>query len=155
MLYQTTQEHEAFRQKMREDKKVFTLVELIVVLVILAILIALLVPTLTGYIDNANKKKVASEGRQILMAAKTIAADYNSDEATKNLCGKTINTLKISAAGAAADDPTIEKLSEVKDSKYTNVSITFDADGTVSKLVYTGKKFTATFDGSAWSTTKN
>lgn len=71
------------------------------------------------------------------------------------MCGKTINTLKISAAGAAADDPTIEKLSEVKDSKYTNVSITFDADGTVSKLVYTGKKFTATFDGSAWSTTKN
>ncbi len=58
-----------FRQKMREDKKGFTLVELIVVLVILAILIALLVPTLTGYIDNANKKKVASEGRQILMAA--------------------------------------------------------------------------------------
>ena len=46
-----------FRQKMREDKKGFTLVELIVVLVILAILIALLVPTLTGYIDNANKKK--------------------------------------------------------------------------------------------------
>ena len=145
-----------FRQKMREDKKGFTLVELIVVLVILAILIALLVPTLTGYIDNANKKKVASEGRQILMAAKTIAADdYNSDEATKNLCGKTITTLNVSAAGAATDDPTIEKLSEVKNSKYTSVSITFDADGTVSRLVYTGKKFTATFDGSAWSTTKN
>ena len=75
------------------------------------------------------------------MAAKTIAADdYNSDEATKNLCGKTITTLNVSAAGAATDDPTIEKLSEVKNSKYTSVSITFDADGTVSRLVYTGKK---------------
>ena len=48
---------------MREDKKGFTLVELIVVLVILAILIALLVPTLTGYIDNANKKKSSIRGK--------------------------------------------------------------------------------------------
>ena len=144
------------KKKLRKDKKGVTLVELIVVLVILAILIALLVPTLTGYIDSANKKKVATEGRQILMAAKTVAADdYNSDAATKNLCGKTITTLDVKAAGAAADDPSIEKLAEVKASKYESVSITFDADGTVSNLVYKGKKFTATFDGSAWTTTKN
>ncbi len=43
-----------------KNKKGFTLVELIVVLVILAILAALLIPTLTGYIDKANKEKVVS-----------------------------------------------------------------------------------------------
>lgn len=145
-----------FRQKIRKDKKGFTLVELIVVLVILAILIALLVPSLTGYIDSANKKKVATEGRQILMAAKTVAADdYNSDADVKTLCGKTITDLNVKASGAAADDPTIEKLAEVKKSKYESVSIKFDADGTVSNLTYKGKKFTATYDGSAWNTTKN
>lgn len=144
------------KKKLRKDKRGFTLVELIVVLVILAILIALLIPTLTGYIDNANKKKVATEGRQILMAAKTVAADdYNNDSATKNLCGKTIGTLDIAAAGAASDDPTIEKLAEVSSSKYESVSITFAADGTVTKLEYKGKKFTATFDGTSWSTKKN
>ena len=37
----------------RDSKKGFTLVELIVVLVILAILAALLIPALTGYIDKA------------------------------------------------------------------------------------------------------
>lgn len=144
------------KKKLRKDKRGFTLVELIVVLVILAILIALLIPTLTGYIDNANKKKVATEGRQILMAAKTVAADdYNSSEATKNLCGKTVTDLTLKAAGASADDPSIAKLAEVDASKYESVSITFAADGTVTKLEYKGKKFTATFDGTAWSTKKN
>lgn len=46
-----------------------------------------------------------------------------------------------SDAGTAAADPFVEKLSEVKASKDDSVSITFDADGTVSKLVYKGKEF--------------
>ena len=44
--------------RLKGNKKGFTLVELIVMLVILAILIALLVPTLTGYIDRANILRV-------------------------------------------------------------------------------------------------
>lgn len=143
-----------FRQKMRKDKKGFTLVELIVVLVILAILIALLLPTLTGYISKANEKKVVSEGRQILMAAKTVAADdYNSDEATKILCGKTITSLNVAAAGTT--EPTIEKLAEVKKSKYTSVSITFDVDGTVTLLKYIGKSYTAKYENDTWTSSKN
>ena len=58
-----------------KNKKGFTLVELIVVLVILAILAALLVPTLTGYIDKANKQKIIAETRQAVMAAQTIASE--------------------------------------------------------------------------------
>ena len=56
----------------KNNKKGFTLVELIVVLVILAILAALLVPTLTGYIDKAKEKQIIAETRQIVMAAQTI-----------------------------------------------------------------------------------
>ena len=145
-----------FRQKIRKDKKGFTLVELIVVLVILAILIAMLLPTLTGYISKANEKKVISEGRQILMAAKTVAAeDYNSDVvlANKTLCGKTIDTLEVAASGTT--EPTIEKLAEVNKSKYTKVTITFANDGTVTKLEYIGKSYTATYENDAWTTKKN
>ena len=58
-----------------KNKKGFTLVELIVVLVILAILAALLVPALTGYIDKANKEKVVSECRMVVMAAQTEASE--------------------------------------------------------------------------------
>lgn len=56
----------------KNNKKGFTLVELIVVLVILAILAALLVPALTGYIDKAKEKQIVAETRQIVMAAQTI-----------------------------------------------------------------------------------
>ena len=59
-------------KKLKENKKGFTLVELIVVLVILAILAALLVPALTGYIDRAKKKSVIAETRQAVMAAQTL-----------------------------------------------------------------------------------
>ena len=60
---------------MKNKKKGFTLVELIVVLAILAILAAMLVPALTGYIDKANQKKVVAETRQIVVAAQTIASE--------------------------------------------------------------------------------
>ena len=59
-------------KKLKENKKGFTLVELIVVLVILAILAALLVPALTGYIDKAKRKSIVAETRQAVMAAQTL-----------------------------------------------------------------------------------
>lgn len=60
---------------MKNKKKGFTLVELIVVLAILAILAAMLVPALTGYIDKANEKKVVAAARQYEIAAQTVVSD--------------------------------------------------------------------------------
>ena len=70
-----------------KSKKGFTLVELIVVLVILAILAALLIPALTGYIDKANKEKVVSETRMVVMAVQTVASEaYGQLGAGNDLC---------------------------------------------------------------------
>lgn len=151
-----------YRQKMRKNKKGFTLVELIVVLVILAILIALLIPTLTGYIDKANKKKVQSEARQVLMAAQTLASEEYNDEgaATKNLCGKKNVALNVAPVGEGSDK-TIEELAEVK-GKYADSHVDFDDDGKVTSVVYNKKdeKFTATYSINSngtgtWTVKKN
>lgn len=63
-------------KKMKNNKKGFTLVELIVVLVILAILAALLIPALTGYIDKAKRKSIVAETRQVVMASQTLVDEY-------------------------------------------------------------------------------
>lgn len=64
-------------KKIRQNsKKGFTLVELIVVLVILAVMAAMLVPALTGYIDEARKKKDYNAASEVLTAAQSAVAKY-------------------------------------------------------------------------------
>lgn len=67
-----------FKKLKENNKKGFTLVELIVVLVILAILAALLIPALTGYIDKARNKSIVAETRQTVMAAQTLVDEHPS-----------------------------------------------------------------------------
>ena len=76
---------------MKNKKKGFTLVELIVVLAILAILAAMLVPALTGYIDKANEKKIVATARQYAIAAQSVASDAYADN-------KTVTTIVVNAA---------------------------------------------------------
>lgn len=62
-------------QKLKNKKKGFTLVEVIVVLVILAILAAIAIPALTGYISKAQEKAATSEARTVMVAVQTLASD--------------------------------------------------------------------------------
>lgn len=133
-------------KKLKENKKGFTLVELIVVLVILAILAALLVPALTGYIDKAKRKSIVAETRQVVMAAQTVA-----DEAYGSVSAGTGMTI--------SDDQKkeIAKLAEVKGT-IGEVTLTQAEDttnnlaiGTVNKVEYTSKdgKYTCTYTNPA------
>ena len=119
-------------KKMKNNKKGFTLVELIVVLVILAILAALLIPALTGYIDRAKKKSIIAETRQVVMAAQTLVDEaYAKDQAT---------AIKIEASDN--ETPTtgtittgaIKKLAEVKGN--ITVTDTSVSDGKVVDITY-------------------
>ena len=60
----------------------FTLVELIVVLVILAVLAAILVPTLIGYIDQANSSKNYATAQTVREAARAVADEMYADKDT-------------------------------------------------------------------------
>ncbi len=64
------------------NKKGFTLVEIIVVLVILAILAAILIPSMVGYISKAQKKTAIVEARAVTLAAQTLTSeDYSTSTA--------------------------------------------------------------------------
>lgn len=61
-------------RKNLKNKKGFTLVEVIVVIVIIAILAAIMLPSLTGYIDEANGKAAILEARNVYAALQTTAS---------------------------------------------------------------------------------
>lgn len=140
--------------KKLKDKKGFTLVELIVVLVILAILAALLIPALTGYIDKANKEKVVSEARMVLMAAQTeISEDYGNGKITVTAEGvATTSNTAISDEVSKLAEAKAGWSYEIKFAKDSNNAIAVTnmsfSDGTY-KISYTS----AGFDNAAAGTT--
>lgn len=127
-----------FKRLKKDNKKGFTLVELIVVLVILAILAALLIPALTGYIDKAKEKQIIAETRACVMAAQTLV-DEEYAKATPNY-NTSVTTANI---GALAELPA--------------ANITFNpasdiTDGFVSQLIYESGGKTCTYTKTAVGT---
>lgn len=128
----------------KNNKKGFTLVELIVVLVILAILAALLIPALTGYIDKAKERQIIAETRQAVMAAQTLADEiYAVDSSQLN------NTwLAGTASNGSTNKDNILNLAELDGNTNNDItSLTFDPnDGSIATLVFTDGTYTCTYD---------
>ena len=134
-------------KKMKNNKKGFTLVELIVVLVILAILPALLIPALTGYIDKAKEKSIVAETRQVVMAAQTLV-----DESY----GTKVEGTAVTVGKETTFDVTYQQiadLAEVKVDCITEVKLNTAKEGTneiagtkVASVKYTKNGRICTYD---------
>ena len=126
-----------------KDRKGFTLVELIVVLVILAILAALLIPALTGYIDEANKEKIVSECRMVVMAAQTEASELYGKMDGGKLAFDATNT-------DDKYDTAVKDLSETKG----DFKIALYDDGTVHTVQYWNSGWTITYTDGTYGEAK-
>lgn len=123
-------------KKLKENKKGFTLVELIVVLVILAILAALLVPALTGYIDKAKEKSITAETRSAVMAAQTLVDEEYADVAVGD------NSVQI--GGTTDGNVKVEDIIKLAEISGTINSATV-TNGKVTQLSYTNKGKTCVY----------
>lgn len=118
------------------SKKGFTLVEVIVVLVILAILAAILIPSMVGWIDEANSKQANLEIRQVALAAKTayteVYAKYNLKTTDQVLYLKS----KPSTAPANKEFIATVKNLLTSDTVFANISKITVADSKTLYVVY-------------------
>jgi type IV pilus assembly protein PilA len=125
--------YKALQKRKKNNKKAFTLIELIVVIAIIGVLIAILVPTMNGFVDDArqstalaNARTVYSVGQAEIAFALTNDGAYPSQDDLES-----------------AIDGQLANLSE--DGSY---NLTYDsASGNLSQVEFVMGDITATYPG--------
>jgi len=125
--------------QLKQDKKGFTLIEIVIVLVIIAILAAMLVPSMMGWIDDSKKKSFLQEARSALTATQ-------AEIANMYVAGET-NIPTSFAAGSSYLDGVSKKVGRTVAAN--EISWTLDGDE-IDTFTYTGEKYTVTWDGDKW-----
>lgn len=140
-------------ERLKKDKKGFTLIEMIVVIVIIGILLAILVPGMFKYIDKAKDKQLLVDARtaylDIQMAAQEV---YGRNGISVNDVQNTFKrTYQYDANGVAVAVPGSGDTVTIDIPKNGTATVTaIDDKGSIQAMTYTlGKKSVEMKDG-AW-----
>lgn len=135
------------------NQKGFTLVEIIVVLVILALLIGALVPSLIGFINEAQAKKYLPEVRQIYIAAQgavteqcAVNSDFEKSATQFKLDGK--------KAGRVSNNMLAE-MQENNGQKQPGILIAYTKDGSIMFVEFGYEGYLIHFEDEKATITKN
>ncbi len=133
------------------NKKGFTLIEIVIVIVIIAILAAILVPQITKWIDKAKIAKLKSEADTVRNA---VAAYMTHEIEANKFDGATITDQNVTDyipdfwnGASEAAGTTLQNTDSDKDG-YTTFTIN---NGYVESITFRKDNHTATFDGNDWS----
>ena len=140
-------------ERLKKDKKGFTLVEMIVVIVIIGILLAILVPGMFKYIQKAKDKQILVNARTAYLDIQMAAQEaYGANGITGNdvqtafqgktyTAGSNVVSVKSGAVKVTVDIPGGGKVTEVA----------IDADtGKVTDMKYTLGEKEVEMDGEVW-----
>lgn len=129
-----------------QNERGFTLVEIIIVLVILAVLMSIMLPSLTGYIDEANDTALKMEARNCYAALQTLASLSKADNSMNTYFSSAsksgqVSGASLTSAGVAKLDGLIAGASSYG-SNISNITIEGFA---VKSFTYTKDGRTVTF----------
>lgn len=126
--------------KIRKSRKGFTLVEIIVVLVILAILAAFLIPSMLGFVDEANKKAAIAQQREVYIAAQAVATEYGLTAGTNLSSSAALDAANTTAAKARMKSYLKDDITPgagAKGDKTASWTVTVDSKGRVTAVTFT------------------
>ena len=112
-----------FLKQLKQNKKGFTLIEMIVVIAIIGILAAILVPSMSGYLSTARASKQEANARTIYTAAQ--AAVTSLETATTAVNGTYAKTSDATKAGTGKDlfDKIKDLVGETNYAKFSEIKV--------------------------------
>lgn len=145
--------------KMKKNRKGFTLVEIIVVLVILAVLAAFTIPTMLGFVNEAKGKALIAEAREVYVAAQATATEYIAKDSTLNnddIVANLASTEVLVATPANACSLTMKTylLNDITGTWTVTMDVDPDTtrDGKILSVIYVKDGYTVTITSGGGST---
>lgn len=131
--------------KLKENEKGFTLIEIVIVIVIIAILATMLVPSMLSWIDSANQRTFLSGADSIKTSVTTqITNKYAKNQAVADQGDF------VAADWTAVSDLVGETVAAAS-AEGVDYVVTFSCDGNkLTSMTVANSKYSVTYSGGAW-----